>query len=60
MHYPNPRLTTGLGIALKRRPAHLIGSEKIMDLSVWIPLTVALGLIAMLAMFAFVRACDKV
>jgi hypothetical protein len=31
-----------------------------MDLYLWIPVTVILGLAAMLAMFAFVRACDKV
>jgi hypothetical protein len=31
-----------------------------MDLSVWIPLTVALGLVTMGAMFAFTAACDKV
>jgi hypothetical protein len=30
------------------------------DLSLWIPLTVALGLLALAAMFAFVRACDRV
>jgi hypothetical protein len=31
-----------------------------MDLTIWIPLTIALGLATMLAMFAFVRACDKI
>jgi hypothetical protein len=30
------------------------------DLSLWIPLTVALGLLTMAALFAFVRACDRV
>ena len=31
-----------------------------MDLTIWIPVTVGLGLATMLAMFAFVQACDKV
>jgi hypothetical protein len=31
-----------------------------MDLSVWIPVTVILGLATMLAMYAFVKACEKV
>jgi hypothetical protein len=31
-----------------------------MNLSIWIPLLVALGLVTMGAMFAFVVACDKV
>jgi hypothetical protein len=31
-----------------------------MDLELWIPLTVGLGLLAMAAMFAFVIGCEKV
>ena len=31
-----------------------------MNLTIWIPVTVILGLAAMTAMFAFVKACDKV
>jgi hypothetical protein len=31
-----------------------------MDLALWIPATVILGLATMLALFAFVRACEKV
>lgn len=31
-----------------------------MDLSVWIPVTVLLGLFTLGLMFAFVFACDKV
>lgn len=31
-----------------------------MDLSVWIPVTVLLGLLTLGLMFAFVFACDKV
>jgi hypothetical protein len=31
-----------------------------MDLNVWVPATVILGLATMLAMFVFVRACDKI
>lgn len=31
-----------------------------MDLGVWIPVTVLLGLVTMAAMFAFVRGCEKV
>ena len=31
-----------------------------MDLSVWIPITVLLGLTTMLVLFLFVRACDRV
>ena len=31
-----------------------------MDLSLWIPITLLLGLGTLALMFAFVRACDKV
>lgn len=31
-----------------------------MDLGLWVPLTVLLGLATMALMFAFVVACDKV
>jgi hypothetical protein len=31
-----------------------------MDLEIWIPATVALGVIVFALMFAFVVACDKV
>lgn len=31
-----------------------------MDINLWIPLTVILGLVVMMAMFAFVEACDRV
>jgi hypothetical protein len=31
-----------------------------MELSIWIPATVALGVIVFALMFAFVVACDKV
>jgi len=31
-----------------------------MDLVIWVPVTVALGLVALALMFAFVAACDKV
>lgn len=31
-----------------------------MDLTVWIPATVALGLTTLALMFAFLEACDKV
>ena len=31
-----------------------------MDLVLWVPLTVVLGLAALALMFAFVAACDKV
>jgi hypothetical protein len=31
-----------------------------MDLHIWIPVTVILGLMTMLAMFAFIWACEKV
>jgi hypothetical protein len=30
------------------------------DLAVWIPVTVALGLATLALMFAFLEACDKV
>jgi hypothetical protein len=30
------------------------------DLTVWVPVTVALGLGALALMFAFLEACDKV
>jgi hypothetical protein len=31
-----------------------------MDLAIWIPATVGLGVLALGLMFAFVKACDKV
>jgi hypothetical protein len=31
-----------------------------MDLAIWIPVTVILGLVTMGLMFAFVEACEKV
>ena len=31
-----------------------------MDLTVWMPLTVLFGLVALALMFLFVKACDKV
>ncbi len=31
-----------------------------MDLTVWVPATVLLGLVTLALMFAFVEACDKV
>ena len=31
-----------------------------MDLTIWIPLTVSLGLATLGLMFAFIAACDKV
>ncbi len=31
-----------------------------MDLTVWLPLTFALGLVVMLLLFAFLEACDQV
>jgi len=31
-----------------------------MDLTIWIPVTVLLGLGTFLTLFAFVRACDRV
>lgn len=31
-----------------------------MDLGIWVPLTIILGLVALGLMFAFVVACDKV
>ena len=34
--------------------------ERLMNLELWIPITVALGLVTMGLMFAFVVGCDKV
>lgn len=31
-----------------------------MDLTIWIPVTVLLGLATLAAMFAFIKACEKV
>lgn len=31
-----------------------------MDLNLWIPITVGLGLVTLILMFLFVKACDKV
>ncbi len=31
-----------------------------MDLNVWIPITVVLGLATLAAMFAFIKACEKI
>ncbi len=31
-----------------------------MDLAIWIPVLIVLGLVTMGLMFAFVRGCDKV
>jgi hypothetical protein len=31
-----------------------------MDLEIWIPVTVLLGLVTMLLMFAFTKACEKI
>jgi hypothetical protein len=31
-----------------------------MDLTIWVPVTVLLGLLTMALMFAFLEACDKV
>lgn len=31
-----------------------------MNLEIWIPVTILLGLLTLAAMFAFVKACEKV
>jgi hypothetical protein len=41
-------------------PVHDVKASLIMDLSIWIPVTVILGLVTMGLMFAFVEACEKV
>lgn len=34
--------------------------DYVVDLTLWIPLTVGLGLIVMAILFAFVEACDRI
>jgi len=56
-----PRRRAGTGNALRRR--HETNSPEaaaVFDQTIWIPLTVGLGLVAMVLMFAFAEACDRV
>jgi len=51
----------GIGVAFRGRDAH--ANEKWnepMNLEIWIPTMVTLGLVTLGLMFAFVIACDKV
>jgi hypothetical protein len=41
-------------------PVHDVKASLIMDLSIWIPAMVILGLVTMGLMFAFLEACEKV
>jgi hypothetical protein len=42
----------------RRRPNRT--EEPTVDLTVWIPVTVALGLVTLALMYLFVQACDQV
>ena len=43
-----------------RTPSNHVELERSMDLNIWIPAMVILGLVTMGLMFAFVVGCDRV
>jgi hypothetical protein len=54
-------LVNGIGVAFSTpQRSTPTKSERSMDLAIWIPAMVVLGLVTMALMFAFVVGCDKV
>ena len=54
------RATTARGVPVITPQSSFRGEEIAVDLTVWVPVTVLLGLATLGLMFAFLEACDKV